>query len=593
MNVVRSITGIFQDSPTSGLDRVKLISGFTIGTTGLLLNAAVFIFVLPLMMDPDDYMFRQLTENLEFGQLLALILLGGATIMATLVIPLRMLTVFWGPRTGNYFDQIVLSGITPLRYMIGKATSQNLFLALILFLLLPWLALSLTLGGVDPLTFLAGVFLVWLYCIALSLVTLWTSLFLNELLAALTVIFVAGIFCGLGLIPMPTQTFVVTPFPALIHPVYSAMSVTDSELGQSFLSVFCSSAAAMAVVIVVAMGGISMGPLFGIIQDNSTFGEVVCKGDAKRKRRFRFRMHIQRPSELSFFYENRSMAFRNWEGLIRWGSTLGGLLILSCGSWALFAWFMAKYVVIQQGGSRYWVDTVHAFNLTIHGFSMAFAIPLFSHGRNTTYFRIPFVAGKRVEISRLDTTGFILFLLVSTACCIGIPFWLDVYAAGPAGNSVFNGSSLWRRGNPIDLVQVCVEGAAVISVAAVTIYTLHRMLCLRVWLRTSSLLSAGVLYFALICMAPLFLGAFCLEFHELRNVRFLQDWAPTFAAISPFTVFMYLFRQLGSRFPDQLSTLPFYIAHVVLIIAGLAGVRYYGRQLRSSYLPDGCEEADL
>ncbi len=592
MNAFSSITGIFQDSPTSGLDRVKLISGFTIGTTGLLLNAAVFLFVLPLMVDPDDYSFRQLTENLEFGQLLALILLGGATIMATLVIPFRLLTVFWGPRTGNYFDQIVLSGITPLRYVIGKATSQNLFLALILFLLLPWLALSLTLGGVDPLTFFAGLFLVWLYCIALALVTLWTALFLNELFAALVVICVAGFFCGMGLIPMPIQSFVVTPFPALIHPVYSAMSVTDADSGQSFLSVFLTTTGAISTVIVVAMCGISIGPLFGIIQDNSTFGEVVCKGDAKRKRRFRFRMHIQRPSELSFFYENRSMAFRNWEGLIRWGFTFGGLLSLSCGTFALFTWFMAHYVVIQQSNSQFWVDEVHAFNLTIHGFSMAFAILLFSHGRNTTYFRIPFVAGKRVEVSRLDTAGFVLFLLVSTACCISVPFWLDVYAAGPAGNTLFGGVRYGSRSVPVDLLQVCVEGAAVISVAAVTIYVFHRMLCLRMWIRSASLMSAGVLYFVLIGMAPLLLGAFCLEFHELRNVRFLQDWAPTLAAISPFTVMMHLFRELGSRFPDDLSTLPFYVVHAMLFVAGLLGARYYGRQLRPSYLPDGSGEPD-
>jgi len=590
MNVVRSITSIFQDSPTSGLDRAKLVSGFTIGTTGLLLNAAVFIFVLPLMADPNDYSLRQISEGLEFGQLLALILLGGATIMATLVIPLRMLTVFWGPRTGNYFDQIVLSGITPLRYMIGKATSQNLFLALILFLLLPWLALSLTLGGVDPLTFFAGVFLVWLYCIALSLVTLWTSLFLNELLAAVAVIFVAGVFCGLGLTPLPTQMFVVTPFPALIHPVYSAMSVTDSELGQSFLSVFCSSAVAMAVVIIVAMCGVSMGPLFGIIQDNSTFGEVVCKGDAKRKRRFRFRMHIQRPSELSFFYENRSMAFRNWEGLIRWGFTLGGLLVLSCGAFTLFAWFMGSYVVINQGA--YWIDDLHGMNLTIHGFSMAFALLLFSHGRNTTYLRIPFVAGKRVEVSRLDTTAFLLFLLASSACCIAVPFILDVYAAGPAGNSVFHDSDRGFRGSPIDYVQVCLGGAWVMSVSAVTIYAFHRMLCLRMWLRSGSLALAAGLYFVLVCIGPLLLSAFCLEFHELRDVVILQNWAPSFAMLSPLTVMMYLFRGLGSRFPEYLSSLPFYILHLLLVAGALLGTRLYGRQLRSSYLPDRCEEAD-
>src|SRR5262249_34398734 len=158
-----------------------LVSGFSIGTAALLLNGAVMMLVLPLMLDPDDRDFRALNENLGFGQLLALALLGGAAAFAAVLIPLRLLTVFWGPRVGRYFDQVVLSGIAPLRFVIGKATSQNLFLGLIVFLLLPYLVLSLTLGGVNVESFLAGLFLVWLYCMELALVTLWASLYLNEL----------------------------------------------------------------------------------------------------------------------------------------------------------------------------------------------------------------------------------------------------------------------------------------------------------------------------------------------------------------------------------------------------------------------------
>ena len=90
--------------------------------------------------------------------------------------------------SGGYFDQIVLSGISPLRFVIGKAASQNLFLGLILFLLLPYFVLSVTLGGVSLESFVAGLVLVWLYCMALAMVTLWAALYLNDLLAAVLVI---------------------------------------------------------------------------------------------------------------------------------------------------------------------------------------------------------------------------------------------------------------------------------------------------------------------------------------------------------------------------------------------------------------------
>ena len=55
MSVVRRLIGVLRDSPTYGRDRANLISGFTIGTTGLLLNGAVLMLVLPLMVDPDGF----------------------------------------------------------------------------------------------------------------------------------------------------------------------------------------------------------------------------------------------------------------------------------------------------------------------------------------------------------------------------------------------------------------------------------------------------------------------------------------------------------------------------------------------------------
>ena len=247
------VINLFRDSPTYGRDRANLISGFTIGTTALLLNAAVMMLVLPLMLDPDDRDFREITENVEFGQLLAMILLGGATAFATLLIPLRLVTVFWGPRIGRYFDQIVLSGISPLRFVIGKATSQNLFLGLIGFLLLPWLVLSLTLGGVDFSYFVSGLFLVWLYCMALALVTLWATLYLNELLAAFVVIGGAGFLGGLGCIPMPMQPFVVTPMPALIHPLYKSIPFFDGRIPPDFAPIFISCVASLSAIICVAI----------------------------------------------------------------------------------------------------------------------------------------------------------------------------------------------------------------------------------------------------------------------------------------------------------------------------------------------------
>lgn len=593
MNAIRRFLGLFRDSPTYGRDRAALLTGFSIGTAGLLLNGAVLLLVLPLMVDPDDRDFRMLTENLEFGQLLALILLGGATAFATLLIPFRLLTVFWGPRIGRYFDQVVLSGVTPLKFVIGKALSQNLLLALALCLLLPYLVLSLTLGGVDVQFFVVGLFLLWLYCMALALVTLWMSLYLNELLAAVLINVGATIVGGLGCIPLPVQPFVVTPLPVLLHPVYASIPALDGQVPESFAPLFIASVSSLAAVIGVALFAIHLGPLFGIIRENSTFGEVVRAGDSKRRRWSRLRPHIQRPSEIAFFYENRSAAFRRHEGLLRWGLGLCGLLLVSAVAYALFLKAMSIYVAGGWGGrGNWWVYEFHACCLSVHGCGLVLAALLFSHSKNSTYLRLPVVLGWKVEVSRLDTAAFLLFALCSTAASAAVPYWFDQFCALPNGATVFPDGMSVRQGMIMDYARIAAEGTAVISVAGLVVYAFQRLACLTTWLKSATFVGIGALYFIVVCMIPAFFAMLFLDVPELREVSILAEGAPVVGMTSPFMVFLHLFHELGPRFPSGASTAPFYVSHGVLLSAALFEIRRRGRKLRTMYLAGPVRETN-
>jgi hypothetical protein len=502
-----------------------------------------------------------------------------------------MLSVFWGPRIGRYFDQIVLSGILPLRFMIGKATSQNLFLGLILFLLLPYLVLSLTLGGVDLGFFLAGLFLVWLYCMALALVTLWASLYLNEGLSAILVISVASILSVLGCIPMRFQPFVLTPFPALIHPLYSSIPFFDGRITPDFLPVFFSCAACLTVVIVASLFAIYLGPLYGIIRENSTFGEVVCAGDNRRKRWFRLRLHIQRPSEIAFFYENRSRAFRRNEGLIRWGIQFCVLLLVSGGLYLSLVDFMSTFLATWNARSTQWrVYEFHTMYLIIHGCSLSLAIFAFSHARNSTYMPLPFFRGRMVEVSRLDTTAFLLFALVSSAMAIATPFYFEQYFASPNGYTIFPDLMNARRGRPVDYGRIAVEGVAVISLAGLVVYAFHRLVCLLTWTRSATLVLVGGSYFMAVCMLPVFVAVLFLEVPELRRMQPFADWAPSLAMASPFVVIMFLFNEMGSRFPRDVSTAPFYVVHGMLLLLMIFEIHRRGRKLREMYLAGPVQE---
>ena len=593
MNAVRRFLGLFQNSPTFGRDRANLISALTIGTSALALNGAIMSMVLPLMLAPDDRDFRLLTESMEFGQLLGLILLGGATAFATFLIPMRLVSVFMAPRIGRYFDQIVLSGISPLRFLIGKATSQNLFLALILFLLLPWFVLVLSLGGLEWSVFLANLFLVWLYCMMLALVMLWLSLYVNEVLAMLILIYGAAVLCGLGCAPFPFQPFVVTPFPALMHSIYAAVNVADIEPTRGYFSVFTSCAVGMSIVSGVSLAAIYLGPLYGIIRDNSTFGEVVKTGDRIRKRRFRFRLHIQRPSEIAFFYENRGDAFRKHEGFIRWGTAMLCLLIVSAAAWSLMISLFARMFPSQLAGNspwQWWIFEFHIMCHIFHGVGLVLAVFLFSHARNTTYQRLPLMFGWKAEVSRLDTIGFMLVLLVSTATTIGVPMWFDRAVAIPGGSTLFPAQKFVSEGGAIDYIRISIEGTMVLSVAGLTVYVVQRMICLALWLKTGAMVSAALFYVGVVCIIPLVVGAMAMEIPELRGNATIQEYAPLLAMISPFTFFLFLYRELGSSFPQNLSTVPFYLGQSIIIAACLLIMQRQGRRLRLEYSTEPTKE---
>jgi len=593
MIAVRRFLGLFRNSPTYGRDQASLISGWNIGLAGLVLNGTILMTLLPLMLDPNDPDWQMITESMEFGQILGLILLGGATAFATLLIPMRLTGVFMGPRIGRYFDQIVLSGITPLRFLIGKVTSQNLFLALVLFLLLPWFVLVLALGGLEWTTFIANLFLVWLYCIMLAVVMLWLSLYFNEVLAMLLVVGGGIILCALGCAPIPYQPFVVTPFPALLQCVYSASGMIEDEYFRSFSSVFTSCAFGMMTVTGMALVAIAVGPLYGIIRDNSTFGEVVRAGDSKRKRRFRFRLHIQRPSELAFFYENRDDIFKRFEGLMRWGTGLVLLLVPVALVWKVYIDLISRFFKsMSAGGGMYgwfFAELLTACH-TIHGVTLLIATLLFSHARNTTYLRVPLIPGRTASVSAMDSVCFVLVLLLSTGMTLGFPAWFNASLVVPSGFSEAVGSYNYSRMTSANFVSEGWKGTIVLSVAAVTVYLLQRTLCLTMWMKSVSFLLVMVLYGVLICVLPLAFGAMMSEVHELREYQLLHRSGPTIAAASPATILGTLYWGRPNSFLYDPPAAVFYVVHGSLILVCAFFLRRLSRTLRLEYLKASAKE---
>ena len=404
---------------------------------------------------------------------------------------------------------------------------------------------------------------------------------------------VAALFLSVyGSVPQQFQLFVMTPFPVIMHPVYATVSRFNGITQQDFFVVFCSSVLCMAFFICFALIAIYLGPLYGIIRENSTFGEVVREGDAKSKRWFRFRMHIQRSSEIAFFYENRSHSFLRSEGLLRWGAALCGLLLLSSASFAGIAYFASKELPLLTPPSIHWaVFVFHRADLMIHGFGLALAAILFSHPKNTTYQRLPFFRGRTCEVSRLDTIAFLLFTAFSTTASIKLHRFLSRKVRRRSErNDDFSCQlrvSVSLRELPITFIHIAIEGTIVITVAGLVVYTFQRLACLSTWSRSVTCVSVGAVYSVFFCTLPMFFAMLCLEVPDLRSIRLFADWAPTVAASSPIAVMFILFNgQIGPTFPKNVSTAPFFISHVTLFCLMLLGIRRGSRKLRRMYLTE-------
>jgi hypothetical protein len=596
MNRIARLVAMIRSSPTYGRDRANLFTAGAIGLTALVLNGVILICVLPVMLDPSDSDIRMITSNMEFGQLLALILAGGATVLATLLIPLRLTNVFLGPRIGRYFDQIVLSGIAPLRFVIGKAFSQNLYLALVLFLLLPWLVLVLAIGGIQWTVFLPNLFLVWLYCMMLALVMLSVSMYVNELLAMVIVGIGMAFLCGLGAAPIPWQVISVTPFPAIMQPVHLAIASIDPQYSRSYFSVFLTCAAGMATISGFALVFLHLGPLYGIIRDNSTFGEVVRAGDTRRRRWFRYRPHIQRPSELAFFYENRDGWLTRFEGLLRWSTAVLAILLPAVLVWTLMLVSVSISMIRQakQPDAFRWNDWAwefHAMSLFLHGAVIVLAIIFFSHARNTTFLKLPFLFGRRTTVAKLDTLGFCLFLVLSTSFALGMPYWMDQNVLAPLGATLFPAKMYGTEGLPMDYRRVSLELTLGYAVAGTALYLMQRRLCLAMWLRSGALLTTFGSYFIFVGLVPVIIGLVAHELPSFRADPSVRFFGVQVALVSPIFFTARLLGELRDSDFDQTTTLVFHFVHVLIMAFFLVQMPGASRRVRADYLADPAGDA--
>ena len=327
------------NSPTWQRDASAITSPLRLGGWFLMLNALIVVGLVTVYFLTTRGAYGTPSADLAnatlgLGKMCAVAIFLALTAFLTFFVPLRVFGTFLGPRMGRYFDQIVLSGVSPWRYLIGKLWAQNVFLLVVLAVTTPYFLLCLSFGGIT-FGYVAVCFLnLVLYANLLVIAMLTAAMFMSEIAAIVLVITAFAAAACIGMIPIGPHPFNLTPVAAMIAPVYQGH--LDLNPGFSYelqsskayrgpfkgLTLFQSHWMLFMVqsLSLLLMGGlaIALGPLNCLAKGVNTFGEAVFKGDKKRPAWFRKRFNLRRQAELSFLYENASRSWRSKDFARRW-----------------------------------------------------------------------------------------------------------------------------------------------------------------------------------------------------------------------------------------------------------------------------------
>ena len=328
------------NSPTHERDVATMFTAPRLGVWFFFLNAVLMLAVggvFMLLSEESRYSSFEgdVFEEVGLGEGLTSVIFLSLTVFLTIFVPIRVVGPIMGPRMGRYFDQIVLSGISPSRYFAGKILAQNVFLAVVIIATLPYFVLCISLGGISITFALLGILILAVFTNLVAVCTLFFSVFNSEIASILLSFVVFSTAFIVGLIPFVPNPFALSTSSVFMAPLYQQLLADMDDdvaeitellwgVGPGFaeggflmtqVTIFLIIATVVAAVCVLYL---VLGPMNCIVRENSTFGEVVLKGDSKKRSYLKRRPLLRLRSELSFFYENRPAWMRRWDFLFRW-----------------------------------------------------------------------------------------------------------------------------------------------------------------------------------------------------------------------------------------------------------------------------------
>ncbi|MDA0810782.1 MAG: hypothetical protein O3C21_00095 [Verrucomicrobia bacterium] len=546
------------NSPTHERDLATMFTPIRLGVWFLFLNATLIFAIGSVFFALSEYSASQWQDGMigmtdenslqavGLSDILTSVIFLSLSAFVTIFVPIRVVGPIMGPRMGRYFDQIVLSGISPVRYFVGKVLSQNVFLAVIAVAAMPYLVLCISLGGISVKYALLGIFVLAVYANVLALVTLLLSVFAGEIASILiTLVMFTAAFIA-GLVPFAPNPVPFSPAAVFLAPLQHLMGHTEQLFdiqnispGQLQLAIFLATALPIALICIIWL---VLGPLNCILQDNGTFGEVVLKGDSKKRGFMKRRLMLRLRSEISFFYENRAPWLKRWDFVLRWGLTemlFLLALVLPFGALALIPMTEDVYD-----------DTDYVMVV------LAFVIGLIWVFLNNAFF-LKDLPTERLRHRGVEAGHIDLLFYFANLAMIAVAVSLFLSVAGKQMDEGWITVHRWQGGIAGIPPVWNLPGATVGLCLFVFGFELHwftRWLSIRMWSRQAALALATVIFVAV--TIPLPWGPFLVI--EEGNVVGLPDWmytlTPIIADISYATAPFYCTRDYPYTTLSELGT---------------------------------------
>lgn len=490
--------GFAWDNPSAEHDARTILSspkvGMWLGIEILLILAACAITLFGLPAAESD--FRFLGVAVGIGPYLVASCMLMLTLFLTFIVPLRASGLMEGPRWRGYMDQLVTTGMSPVRYYAGKwATSQPFFLAL-LAASVPFVMLFGLLGEISWARTFVSYLVLYGYCNLLLLVAFSMGAVMHEVVALLLTWLLFAFLVVLEFFPLPSSLAALTPIRFLIQPfveylggsqahvlgpLYGAARPFGVEVPWPLWAAGLWSLIGSCVAVTCTLG-----PLHAYVPGMNNFGAVVLAGDSKRAFFRRLRPFLSRRVELAFLFENRGPRLVRWTLPLR---SLQQFVLLSLLAFLLFSAVFDPIVlkeVLRQGTVR-----LHSFAASL---ALLVSVLVFSSGRIDALQR--FKLGP-ISIPQVvfDACAFVCFLAVLAI----------LHVAGFAvgwENLVQARSSFWSPLSPEDVFFNASANLAVLMAVAVSTFLMLKLVGTRV-LGRGWVFVAGLVYILALFLLPL------------------------------------------------------------------------------------------